>query len=279
MKRNLLYLLGVLLLLSGCFEKEDKEEVPEPATEPEIICYLQKIETTYTYADGASGSTREYFTYDTSDRLIKTAKHSSDGMIFSNTFEYDANGRLTRENMLDGDGNIDSYYDNEYDKEGKVISYTLSVYSNQYGKLIPMSRTVCSYESAKQVKSFHHYVTKDGVETQNGTTQFTYTGGLMTRSLRLDKNNQKVKEIILAYDDKKKYMSALPAYWVQMVAEGFPHEHNIMSKAVTDATGNAVNKESFTQTATYTPEGYLASYSRKYADVKTEQATYTYTCK
>ena len=274
MKKNLLYLL-VVVFVSGCFGKDAKDEDPEP----EKVCYLQKVETTEHNTNGTTRSTVEYYTYNSQNRLIEKDKYEKGEFQYGSTFEYDAAGRITRENIMLKEGIIDSYYDNMYDNEGKVTDYTLSWDSFTSAGFVLFSRVECDYSSARQITALRQYIQRDGIETFNGVTQFTYTGGLMTRSLRLDKANQKVRETILTYDNKKHPWSALQAYWVQQIAEGFPHEHNFMSKAVTDAAGNPIANESFSQTATYTPEGYLASYSRTYADGRTEQAVYTYACK
>jgi len=278
--KSFLPLLFACLLLAGC-SKTDTEEItpePEPVAVPEKVCYLQHVQLEISSPTGSPWSLEDSYTYADKGRLFSQIAYAEVNVAYGSTYVYDSNGRIIREDMFEQYSVPHGYYTYEYDQQGRVASFSFYAYNTVDKKFNFTSRHVCAYANARQLQNMHTYTSSNGREVLSTVTEYTYTNGLMTKATRYNSNKQQTGETTLTYDDKKSFVSALPAYQAVLLTNGFPHEHNIMSQTTTDADGKILKNLSNTKTATYTEKGYPKNAAITFLDGRLQKYAYTYDC-
>lgn len=274
MKTRLLYLFACLVLL-GCETNESEENKPEEPAE--LYCYPEEIVQQTNPASGNPWELTQRFGYNELGDLTSIKSFVNGTLLYEDTFEYNSKGQVSNETWYFY-GEKDRYIEHEYDAQGKLLSDTHYNFDNQQQKGAVASKVDYVYTSPTQLQSLLAYTAIDGTLQLEYKNIYTYTNGLMTKIESYNSDNQLTKETVLTYDDKKNYMRGLPNFRAQLISEGFPHQHNVMTKTVKDAAGNVITAESYTRGAEYNGSDYLVLQFTSYGDGRVQERNYTYDC-
>ncbi|WP_299700726.1 hypothetical protein [uncultured Pontibacter sp.] len=274
MKTRLLYLLALLVLV-GCAKDADENKPEEPA---ELFCFPERIVEHTRPHNGEPYTLEQRFVYDEQNQLTGIKYYASGNMVLEDTYEYDQKGLLVRENWFDNDGELSGYYDQTYSTTGQLLSFTYYTYNYHEQKATLDRKSDFAYNAAGELTTLRHYRPANGALEYHSSNEYTYTSGLITKVRNYDSTQQLIKETVLTYDDKKTYMRGLPAYRAQRIGDGFPHEHNVMTKTVKDATGNVIAAESYARGAEYNSRDYVELQFTTYGDGRVQERHYTYIC-
>lgn len=275
MRTRLLYLLTCLVLLS-C--NTDKSEENKPEETAELFCFPERIVEHTRSQNGEPYTLEQRFVYDEQNQLAGIKYYASGSLVLEDTYEYDRNGLLVRENWFDNDGKLSGYYDQTYSSTGQLLSFTYYTFNYHEQKATLDRKSDFTYNAAGELIKLLHYRPVDGSLEFHSSNEYTYTNGLMTKVRNYDSAQRLIKEIELTYDDKKNYMRGLPSYRAQRIGDGFPHEHSVMTKTVKDATGNLIAAESYTRGAEYNNSDYLVLQFTTYGDGRVQERHYIYNC-
>lgn len=275
MKTRLLYLLAFLVLAS-CGTNESNENKPqEPA---ELFCFPELIVENTRPNNREPYTLEQRFVYNEQNQLTGIKYFAGVNLVLEDTYEYDSRGLLVRENWFGSDGYLSGYYDQTYSASGQLQSFTYYTYNHEKQKATLDRQSDFAYNAAGELSTLRHYRPENGVLVFNAANEYISTNGLITKIKSFDSENRLTKETVLTYDNKKTYLRGLPVYRAQRIGDGFPHEHNVMTKTVKDAAGQVITAESYTRGAEYNSMGYVVLQFTTYGDGRVQERHYTYDC-
>jgi hypothetical protein len=276
MKTRLLYLLACLVLV-GCNANESDENKPEEPAES--FCYpLSYTEETRPVGREPYSLERE-FVYDGLKQLVGLKYYANNQVVLEDTYEYDQSGQLVRENWYSGSNReLTGYYEQEYNPAGQLLSFTYYNFDHSKQKGVLDRKSDFAYNAKGELLTLLHYRPVDGVLLLNSYNEYTSANGLITEIKSYDSDQQLTKEVRLTYDNKKTYLRGLPRYRAQYISDGYPHEHNVMSKTVKTPGGDIIAAESYTRAATYNAQDYIKTTVTSYGDGRVLERSYNYEC-
>lgn len=273
MKTTLLYLFGFLLLV-GCAKPEEENK---PVAPTESFCFPAQAVEYNTPQNGQPWSLEERYVYNEKGELTAVKYYAAGEQVWEDRFEYDLKGLLVRENWWQ-QNSLKKFFLYEYDAQGKLVNFTENDYESHQQITTLFSKTVLTYTSPTQLNTMQIFKPVNGALQLDFTNKYTYTDGLMNKVSAYNSDNQLIRETVLTYDDKKSYMRGLPSYRAQRVGEGFPHEHNIIARKVTDSSGNSLLSQSYKRETAYNEQGYLTYAYTVYEDGRRLERNLVYTC-
>ncbi|RDV14534.1 hypothetical protein DXT99_14125 [Pontibacter diazotrophicus] len=268
MKINSLYLVSLVLLLLSC-GKENDETLPQP--EPEVTsCKITETKVS------DNGFVTTYF-YDSEGLLKKVEAVLPNTSNNANYYEleYDADGRLIKNNW--SIPSLNFYYQllYTYNSAGQVTKLTLS-HKNTEGNYVPSTYHVYEYTGPDEMKQRRLYRIDKDQDVLLETEDYFYENGLMVKVEFQGQRPDLNKVYELEYDDKKNH--AYQSRVFNMQGYGYPFRHNITKTTALDYKGRIISNESTESTYTYTPEGYPATRTST-RGINTFSVAYTYNCK
>jgi len=273
MRKNLLYLLAALLVLSSCDASKDQ---PEPEQVLFRAYYLQKQVANYVWPNGSTGTIEQLYSYNDQNQLIGiSATTYSKTEPLHQTLSYNDNNQVVH-----------------------IQSTPLQSWSNTYNEnhqLIKQVRTTIQDDETTDVHYYQNTFNdagelteaqirniKDNVDEPGPVFKYAYTDGQVTSILSEYPAGGRYVDHFYTYDDK---LAPLPSYLPQVIGikyssyflpGKFPSQHNIASYIALDENGERKKIYCYTATYTYNEAGYPVTCTKNFEDGTVEKTTYTY---
>ena len=219
--RKIIYLLGLVLLISVVFSSCEKDEDSEPRERKLIPIKITEYED-----DVLEGET--VFEYDENNNPVKVDY----GEGYYNTLEYDSDGRLALTRVYE-DNSLNSYETYEYNSYNQIIKIQ---YYNQAGEA--GSYYVHEYDANGNVIKKTQYGTNDAVVLYYAYEHDSKGNVINTKYYWADYQSGLVstdeyRETTYQYDDKNNIYKSVdsPFLWETNI-------NNVLVKTFTDHYGN-----------------------------------------
>ena len=267
MKIRLLYLLALIVCLTGCLDKETEEE------DAKDVCQLLSSTTTIKNHQGASFNYSLTYSYDDQGNLIQIA--APDTSMLNIKLEYDAQNRLIRERS-------GSYsWTSEYNTAGQVTKQTrtFAFAPDRYETFYLLH----AYDSENNIIKSEYYAAESGGDVLLYTYRYTYSDGKVNGIEMLSEQDTRHYTATLVTDAKKAQLPALPMHMLYMFRDETIPAIGLLNGNVTNYNVQHGEGESgfktFAADITYNASGYPTAVTRNYASGATENTTYSYSCK
>lgn len=277
MRTNLLSLLTVLMMLTGCSNSIQEAPEPEKEPEPEKIYLLQRKLSQVTFPGGEGATIDITYSYNNQNQLDTISGVSVSGTevkALETTLNYDSQGRVKEVRNTLGTTWINTYND-----KNQVVKL-----ERKYKDAEPYLY-LHTYNQNNQLTEVKTYRKEVNAEAFIGSTAYSYADTNKINIKRTTASGEIDREYAIVTDDKKRELPVLPHqiapefYAAEVFAERIFTRHNIVSNEVVDKATNRRNGVSYQTVYTYNEGGYPATCVKSFEQGSVENITYTYIIK
>lgn len=273
MKTSLLYLLALLLILSGCQCDTD------PA--PEQTYLLQRKLSDITFPQGGGTVFDLTYSYNDQDQLIRVGGHIiRDTLLVAENFTlaYDTKGRVAHVQKWPSH---DWYF--TYNDQDQLVKQ-VKTYKDEDGSVSQYSY-LHTYNTANQLEGVKVYSWQQNADVLVNIRKYTYTAGNHITVNYYSPTGILVRKQDAVTDDKKLPAYVLPLnsipifFFSEVFGEGIMTDHNITALTMLNGVEQTLYGGSYQAEYTYNKAGYPVTCVKKYEAGSVEKIEYIYKIK